>query len=84
MIFRISSKNPKINFNVQSGFIPRGHINITSTNVVDVYEYATAQVVDVNLISNNILENVNILGIEGTAPSEQTMYGALLNQLWGG
>ena len=84
MIFRITSKNPKINFNVQSGFIPRGHINITNTNVVDVFEYATAQVVDVDLISSNILEGANILGIEGTAPSENTIFGALLNETWGG
>ena len=48
------------------GIIPAGHINITDTNVIDVARYATAQVVDANLIPENIAEGITILGIEGT------------------
>lgn len=48
------------------GITPTGNINITDTNVTDVTNYATAQVVDTNLVASNIKEGVNILGILGT------------------
>ena len=53
--------------NVQDGGItPSGNINITDTNVTDVTNYATAQVVDADLVAENIKKDVNILGVVGT------------------
>lgn len=53
--------------NVQDGGItPSGNINITDTNVTDVTNYATAQVVDADLVAENIKKDVNILGIVGS------------------
>lgn len=49
-----------------SGITPTGNINITDTNQVDVTNYATAQIVDENLIPANIAEGVTVLGIVGT------------------
>ena len=43
-----------------------GKKDITNTNEVDVTTYATAQVVDANLLAANIKKNVTILGIVGT------------------
>lgn len=48
------------------GITPAGNINITDTNVTDVTNYATAQVVDADLIASNIKKDVNILGVVGT------------------
>lgn len=45
---------------------PAGNIEITSTASVDVAAYATAQVVDANLIAGNIKKDVTILGVTGT------------------
>ena len=45
---------------------PTGNINITSTAQTDVSAYATAQVVDSDLIASNIKKDVNILGVIGT------------------
>lgn len=45
---------------------PTGNIEITSTASVDVAAYATAQVVDANLIAGNIKKDVTILGVTGT------------------
>lgn len=45
---------------------PAGNIEITSTASVDVKSYATAQVVDANLIAGNIKKDVTILGVTGT------------------
>ena len=42
-----------------------GKINITSTAEVDVTAYASAQVVDANLVAGNIKKDVSILGITG-------------------
>ena len=56
-------KNPII---VNKGVEPTGNINITSTSQVDVTNYATAQVVDSDLVAGNIKKDVNILGITGT------------------
>lgn len=46
---------------------PTGNIDITSTDVYDVSQYATAQVKDANLKAENIKKDVQILGITGTA-----------------
>lgn len=43
-----------------------GKLTITGTAEVDVTEYATAQVVDANLIAENIKKDVTILGVTGT------------------
>lgn len=43
-----------------------GKVEITGTAEVDVTEYATAQVVDANLIAGNIKKDVTILGVTGT------------------
>ena len=43
-----------------------GNINITSTEQIDVSDYATAQVVDANLVAGNIKKDVTILGVTGT------------------
>lgn len=48
------------------GITPTGNINITDTTQTDVAAYATAQVVDANLIAANIKKDITILGILGT------------------
>lgn len=45
---------------------PTGTIQITDTSVVDVTNYANAQVVDSDLIPANIKKDINILGVIGT------------------
>lgn len=47
-----------------------GKINITGTEEVDCTNYASAQVVDANLIAENIKKDVVILGITGTYEGE--------------
>ena len=54
------------NLSIAGGITPVGNIDITTTDVVDVTNYATAQVVDDNLIASNIKNNITILGITGT------------------
>lgn len=49
---------------------PSGKIEITSTSEVDVTDYASAQVVDANLIAENIKKDVTILGVTGTYEGE--------------
>lgn len=54
---------------------PTGNINITTTSPVDVTNYATATVVDSNLVAGNIKSRVSILGVSGNvtpAKTEQT------------
>lgn len=51
---------------IETGITPSGTINITDTNVTDVTNYATAQVVDADLIASNIKKDVNILGVVGS------------------
>lgn len=50
-------------------FTPSGNIDITDTEITDVSDYATAQVVDENLVAGNIKKDVEILGVTGTYPS---------------
>ena len=45
---------------------PSGNINITDMQSTDVAAFATAQVVDADLIAGNIKKDVNRLGIVGT------------------
>ena len=45
---------------------PTGKKNITDTTETDVSAYATAQVVDANLVAENIKKDVVVLGITGT------------------
>lgn len=62
---------------VQEGITPTGNINITNTSSTDVTNYATAQVVDANLIAGNIKNGVSILGINGSydpQPNLETGY----------
>ena len=48
------------------GITPTGNINITDMQSTDVTNYATAQVVDSDLVAGNIKKDVNILGVIGT------------------
>ena len=54
---------------IEIGTKPTGNINITNMNTVDVTNYATAKVVDSDLIASNIKSGVNILGVTGTLES---------------
>lgn len=63
--------------------LPSGKVNITSTEEVDVSAYATAQVVDANLVAGNILKNIPILGVMGTAKTADDIYGEILVGSWG-
>lgn len=51
---------------VQEGITPTGNINITNTQSTNVTNYATAQVVDANLVAGNIKNGVSILGVSGS------------------
>lgn len=51
---------------VIGGVTPTGNKEITSTDQVDVSAYATAQVVDADLVPGNIKKDVDILGVVGT------------------
>lgn len=52
------------------GIIPSGKVNITSTSEVDVTNYASAQVVDANLVAGNIKQGATILGVAGSFTSD--------------
>lgn len=56
---------------------PTGNINITDMNQTNVAAYATAQVVDADLVAGNIKKDVNILGITGTFEGGITPTGTL-------
>ena len=49
-----------------AGVQPTGKKEITSTEEVNVANYATAQVVDEDLVASNIKKDVDILGVVGT------------------
>ena len=48
------------------GPVPTGNKEIVNTAQTDVADYATAQVVDANLLAENIKKDITILGITGT------------------
>ena len=48
------------------GPTPTGNIEITTTEQVSVAGYATAQVIEPNLVAENIKKGVSILGVVGT------------------
>ena len=52
--------------NIAIGIHPEGNLEITSTEEVDVTNYATVSINEPNLKAENILKDVNILGITGT------------------
>lgn len=54
----------KVNVNVPNP--STGKLDITTTSEVDVTNYASAQVVDADLVASNIKKDVNILGVVGT------------------
>ena len=67
---------------LNKGIIPQGKIDITTTDEIDVTAYATAQVVDEDLIADNIKKDVNILGVTGTfegAGGNEDLIEALCN-----
>lgn len=71
--------------NVQDGGItPSGNINITDTNVTDVTNYATAQVVDADLVAENIKKDVNILGIVGSFEGGGGSLPSVISKIDGG
>ena len=51
---------------IETGIEPVGNKQITTTEQVNVTEFATAQVVDANLVAENIKKDVTVLGILGT------------------
>lgn len=55
---------------------PTGTIQITDTSVVDVTNYANAQVVDSDLLPENIKKDINILGVIGTFESGSSSVNA--------
>lgn len=59
------------------GITPTGKKTITNTNETDVTNFATAQVVDDNLVASNIKKNVSILGVTGTLEEGITPAGTL-------
>lgn len=59
------------------GITPTGKKTITNTNETDVTNFATAQVVDSNLVASNIKKNVSILGVTGTLEGGITPSGTL-------
>lgn len=58
--------NDEVVINVPQGTTPTGNINITDMQQTDVSAYATAQVVDADLVAGNIKKDVDILGVVGT------------------
>lgn len=60
------SQMPSAISNISTGITPTGKLNITDTAEKDVTNYATAQVVDANLVAGNIKSGTSILGITGS------------------
>ena len=56
------------------GVQPSGKKEITSTAEVNVASYATAQVVDEDLVAGNIKKDVDILGVVGSYEGEPDMF----------
>ena len=66
------------------GITPSGNINITDTNVTDVTNYATAQVIDADLVAENIKKDVNILGIVGSFEGGGGSLPSVISKIDGG
>jgi len=62
---------------------PEGNINITNTSQTDVSAYATAQVVDADLVASNIKKDVDILGVVGTYEGSGSNAFILVNSISG-
>ena len=60
----------KVTGNYDNYVLPNGNINITDTKKTNVSEYATAQIVDANLLPENIKDGVIILGVTGEYTGE--------------
>lgn len=60
----------KVTGNYDNYVLPTGNIDITDTEETDVSAYATAQIVDVNLVAENIKNGVIILGVTGEYTGE--------------
>ena len=56
---------------------PVGRLVIDTTKEVNVREYATAKVVDANLIAENIRNGITILGVAGTFKGSTVMNGIM-------
>ena len=69
IVFRDKNGN-KPTGNYDKHVLPTGKIEITDTKETDVSVYATAQIVDANLLPENIKDGVIILGITGTYTGE--------------
>lgn len=67
-----------------TGGTPSGTKNITTTTLTDVAGFANAIVTDGDIVPENILENVNILGVVGVVPSEDTTFSQLNSTRYGG
>lgn len=65
----------KVTGNYDNYVLPTGNIDITNNEETDVSAYATAQIVDVNLVAENIKNGVIILGITGTYTGETEEVG---------
>lgn len=75
-----TNKITPINFSdeidsIELGIFPQGKITLNDTSEYDVTQYATAQIVDENLLASNIKKGVLILGIKGTLISAEELYG---------
>lgn len=62
----IGFKSVEVNAIPDEYVIPKGKIEITNTDEVNVTDFEIAQIVDENLKSENIAEDVEVLGIKGT------------------
>lgn len=63
-----------------TGIIPSGEIKITSTDLIDVTNYAHARVVDKNLVAANIARNKTILGVTGTYAGDPSLEDRLITR----
>lgn len=62
------------------GVTPTGNIEITDMEITDVAAYATAQVVEENLIAGNVKKDVSILGVVGTFDPQPELQDKTITQ----